>query len=65
VALNFYIDVQNLLSSQADAQSVLLPILDANGNKVINVADSSKYVLEELDRTNGSVLPRFGFIVDF
>jgi hypothetical protein len=65
VALNFYIDVQNLLSSQADAQSVLLPSLDASGNKVIDATNSNKYVLEELDRTNGNVLPGFGFIVDF
>ena len=65
IALNFYIDIQNLLSSQADVQSVLLPILDANGNKIIDATNSNKYVLEELDRTNGSVLPRFGFIIDF
>lgn len=65
MALNFYVDVQNLFSSQADAQSVLLPTLDTNGNKVIDAANSNKYVLEELDRTNGSILPAFGFIVDF
>ncbi len=65
IALNFYVDVQNLLSSQADAQSVLIPTLDAGGNKIIDATNSNKYVLEELDRTNGSVLPRFGFIVDF
>jgi hypothetical protein len=65
IALNFYIDIQNLLSSQADVQSVLLPTLDANGNKIIDATNSNKYVLEELDRTNGSVLPRFGFIIDF
>ena len=63
--MNFYVDVQNLLSSQADAQSVLIPTLDAGGNKIIDATNTSKYVLEELDRTNGSVLPRFGFIVDF
>jgi hypothetical protein len=65
LALNFYIDIQNLLSSQADAQSVLIPTLDANGNKIIDATNSNKYVLEELDRTSGNVLPRFGFIVDF
>ncbi|WKD84854.1 hypothetical protein KCTC32516_00188 [Polaribacter huanghezhanensis] len=64
-SLNFYIDVQNLFSSQADVLSVLLPTLDANGNKVTDATDSNKYVLEKLDRTNGSALPGFGFIVDF
>lgn len=65
ISLNFYIDIQNLLSSQADVQSVLLPMLDVNGNKIIDVTNSDKYILEELDRTSGNVLPRFGFIVDF
>ena len=65
MSLNFYVDIQNVLSSQADAQSVLLPTLDANGNKIVDANNSSKYVLEELDRTNGSILPGFGFILDF
>jgi hypothetical protein len=65
LSLNFYIDVQNMLSSQADAQSVLIPSLDSNGNKIINATNSNKYVLEELDRSSGNILPGFGFIVDF
>ena len=65
MSLNFYVDIQNVLSSQADAQSVLLPTLDANGNKIVDANNSNKYVLEELDRTNGSILPGFGFILDF
>ena len=65
LSLNFYIDVQNILSSQADAQSVLIPSLDSNGNKIINATNSNKYVLEELDRSSGNILPGFGFIVDF
>lgn len=65
MSLNFYIDIQNVLSSQADVQSVLLPTLDAGGNKIVDATNSNRYVLEELDRTNGSILPGFGFIVDF
>ncbi len=64
-SLNFYIDVQNLTASKSNAQSILLPSLDANGNKVINANDSSRYVLEEIENSGGNVLPRFGFIVDF
>lgn len=64
-SLNFYIDVQNLMASKSNAQSILLPSLDANGNKVINANDSSRYVLEEIENSGGNVLPRFGFIVDF
>lgn len=64
-SLNFYIDVQNLTASKSSSQSILLPTLDANGNKVIDSNDASKYVLEEIDNTSGNILPRFGFIVDF
>lgn len=64
-SLNFYVDVQNVLASKSNGQSFLLPTVDANGNKVINANDSSKYVLEEVESTSGNVLPGFGFIVDF
>ncbi len=64
-SLNFYVDVQNVLASKSNGQSFLLPTLDANGNKVINANDSSRYVLEEVESTSGNVLPGFGFIVDF
>ncbi|WP_347174089.1 TonB-dependent receptor [Polaribacter uvawellassae] len=64
-SLNFYVDVQNVLASKSNGQSFLLPTVDANGNKVINANDSSRYVLEEVESTSGNVLPGFGFIVDF
>lgn len=65
MALNFYIDVQNMFSSQAESQALLLPTLDANGTKIIDPSNANKYVLEQIDNTNGNVLPGFGFIVDF
>ena len=64
-SLNFYIEAQNLTASKTNAQSFLLPTLDANGNKVVNTNDSSRYVLEEIENSSGNILPRFGFIVDF
>lgn len=64
-SLNFYVDVQNVLASKTNSQSFLLPTLDANGNKIINSNDSSRYVLEEVENTSGNVIPRFGFILDF
>ena len=65
LALNFYIDVQNMFSSQAESQALLLPTLDADGAKVIDPSNANKYVLEQIDNTNGNVLPGFGFIIDF
>ncbi|MGB0891436.1 MAG: TonB-dependent receptor domain-containing protein, partial [Flavobacteriaceae bacterium] len=64
-SLNFYVDVQNLFASKTISQPLLLPTVDANGNKIINPTDNSRYVLEELEDASGNVLPRFGFIVDF
>jgi hypothetical protein len=64
-SLNFYVDVQNVLASKSNGQSFLLPTLDANGNKVINSNDSSRYVLEAVESSSGNVLPGFGFIFDF
>ena len=64
-SLNFYFDIQNLYGSESTSQSYLIPALDESGNKLINPSDSSKYVLEEIENTSGTVLPRFGVIVDF
>jgi hypothetical protein len=64
-SLNFYVDVQNVLASEAIEQPYLIPTLDANGNKIIDSNNSSKYVLESIENTSGTVLPRFGVIFDF
>lgn len=65
MSLNFYVDVQNVLAGEAIEQPYLIPTLDANGNKIIDSSNSSKYVLESIENTSGTVLPRFGVIVDF
>lgn len=64
-SLNFYVDVQNVLAGEAIEQPYLIPTLDQNGNKVIDSNNSSKYVLESVENTSGTVLPRFGIILDF
>jgi hypothetical protein len=64
-SLNFYVDVQNVLAGEAIEQPYLIPTLDANGNKIIDSNNSSKYVLENVENTSGTVLPRFGVIFDF
>jgi hypothetical protein len=65
MSLNFYVDVQNVLAGEAVEQPYLIPTLDANGNKIIDSNNSSKYVLESVENTSGTVLPRFGVIFDF
>ncbi|SDY01822.1 Outer membrane receptor proteins, mostly Fe transport [Lutibacter oricola] len=65
MSLNFYVDIQNVYASESQSQALLIPMVDANGNKIINSTDASKYNLEEIENNSGNVLPRFGFIVDF
>lgn len=64
-ALNFYVDIQNLLNNKALEQPFLTPTLDSNGNPLVDPSDANRYILEEIKNENGTVLPRFGFIVDF
>ena len=64
-SLNFYIDIQNALVSKTQRQSFLIPVLDTNGNSVVDPNDSNKYLLEEIENSTGNLLPGFGFIVDF
>ncbi|WP_111709459.1 TonB-dependent receptor [Lutibacter citreus] len=65
MSLNFYLDIQNLYASESTSQSYLIPLIDNNGNRVINSSDSSRYNLEEIENSSGNVLPRFGLIFDF
>ncbi|SFS71660.1 TonB-dependent receptor [Lutibacter maritimus] len=64
-SINFYIDIQNIYGSESKQQPYLIPTVDNNGNRIIDANDSSKYVLEEIDNSSGTVLPRFGVIIDF
>ena len=64
-SLNFYVDIQNIYGSESTDQDYLIPVLDENGAKKIDVNDSSKYELEAIENSSGSVLPRFGVIIDF
>ncbi|HKJ07204.1 MAG TPA: hypothetical protein VJ970_07045, partial [Flavobacteriaceae bacterium] len=65
LSLNFYIDIQNVYGNEFTSQPYLIPEVDANGNNVIDENDSSKYILEEIKNNSGTVLPSFGFILDF
>lgn len=64
-AFNLYLDIQNVLNNEALGQPFLTQVTDANGNPVVNAMDPTRYVLEEINNSDGTILPRFGFIVDF
>lgn len=65
LAFNLYLDIQNVLNSEALSQPFLSQVRDANGNPIINPNDSTRYVLEQIENSDGTILPRIGIIVDF
>lgn len=64
-ALNLYVDIQNILGSETQQQSFLIPQTDADGNNLIDPTNPSKYLLEEVENTSGTILPKIGIIMDF
>ncbi|OSY88432.1 hypothetical protein WH52_06655 [Tenacibaculum holothuriorum] len=65
MAINLYLDVQNVYASSSKQRPFLLPMEDANGNRLLDPNDVSRYLLEEVESTTGRALPRIGVIVDF
>lgn len=65
LAFNLYLDIQNVLNSKAISQPFLSQVRDVNGNPVVNSNDPTRYVLEEIENSDGTILPRIGIIVDF
>ena len=64
-SLNLYLDIQNVLGAETQQQSFLIPQADADGNNIIDPADDTKYLLEEVENTSGTRLPKIGVIIDF
>jgi hypothetical protein len=63
-SLNLFLDIQNVYGSIA----VLKPILDVKrdglGNPIVDPNDSTRYLSNEIENTNGTVLPAIGIIVE-
>ena len=60
----FYIDIQNLYNFQAEQQDIIIRQQDANGS-YITTDNGTKYVLESIPSTTGTVLPTIGIILIF
>ncbi|TNF27398.1 MAG: TonB-dependent receptor [Bacteroidetes bacterium] len=63
-ALNVYIDVQNVYAFRAQQPPQLIQQTDSNGNALINPNDPSRYLLQEVENTTGTVIPSFGIVVE-
>ena len=64
ITAKFYIDIQNLYNFQAEQQDIVIRQQDANGN-YITTDNGTKYVLETIPSTTGTVLPTIGIILIF
>jgi nitrogen fixation protein len=59
-----YLIDQNLYNFQAEQQDIVIRQQDANGN-YITTDNGTKYVLETIPSTTGTVLPTIGIILIF
>ncbi|KAF0238479.1 MAG: TonB-dependent receptor [Prolixibacteraceae bacterium] len=64
ITAKFYLDIQNLYNFQAEQQDIVIRQQDAGGN-YITTDNGTKYVLETLPNTTGTVLPTIGIILIF
>ena len=63
-ALNLYLDIQNVYAFKAQQPPAYNLRTDNNGNAIIDPNDSSRYLLDRLENTTGTVLPSFGIIIE-
>lgn len=64
ITAKFYIDIQNLYNFQAEQQDIIVRAEDANGN-FITTDNGTRYELNEIKSTSGTVLPTIGIILEF
>lgn len=63
-ALNLYLDVQNVYAFRAQQPPDYILRRDADGNALIDPNDPSRYQLDKVQSTTGTVLPSFGIIIE-
>jgi hypothetical protein len=62
--VNLYVDIQNAYNYKSQEQDLILPRKDQNGNnKVTN--NGSRYELEQIPTSTGTIIPTFGIIIEF
>ncbi len=64
LTMKFYLDIQNLYNFQAEQQDILVRAEDENGNLLLT-DNGTRYVLNRVSNTSGTVLPTIGIIIEF
>ena len=65
IALNFYLDIQNLYGHKTKVAPLLLLVKDENGVPLTDPNDPTRYQTKFLQNTSGIVQPTLGIIVEF
>jgi len=65
MTINLYMDIQNLYNFQAETQSFVTVVTDADGNPVISSTDPNSYETKLLENVSGTVLPSIGIMLEF
>jgi hypothetical protein len=60
----FYIDIQNLYNFQAEQKDIVVRATDENGDFILT-DNGTRYELNLLENTTGTVLPTIGIILEF
>ena len=60
----FYIDIQNLYNFQAEQQDIIVRAENENGNYILK-DNGTRYDLQRIESTTGTVLPTIGIILEF
>ena len=65
VALNVYLDIQNLYNFKTETPRSLIAVRDEMGNPVEDINDPTRYQLKYINNISGSVLPSIGLQFEF
>ena len=65
VALNVYLDIQNLYNFQAETPPSLIVLTDDDGNRLIHPTDNTRYQTSLIQNTSGTLLPSIGLQFEF
>lgn len=65
MALNVYLDIQNVYNFQAEITPSLIIPTDDNGNRLINSNDPSRYQTKLIENSSGTLLPSIGLQFEF
>ena len=64
ITAKFYIDIQNMYNFQAEQADIIVRAEDENGNFILT-DNGTRYQLEKVKNSTGTVLPTIGIILEF